>query len=79
MTKASRRRSRDQPIPPHKAAFSRMAARMRLNQPGNKIDIWIDTKFCDLASLKHQYIAAICRAASREGLGPANQPDRQRW
>ena len=36
MTKASRRRSRDQPIPPHKAAFSGMAARTQLNQPGKK-------------------------------------------
>ena len=36
MRKVSRRRSRDQPIPPHKAAFSGMAARTQLNQPGNK-------------------------------------------
>ena len=36
MRKVSRRRSRDQPIPLHKAAFSGMAARTQLNQPGNK-------------------------------------------
>lgn len=75
MTKASRRRSRDQPIPPHKAAFSRMAARTQLNQLGKKRSpMWIDLKFCDLTSLKHRYVAAIRRAASRAGFGPANQP-----
>ena len=80
MRKVSRRRSRDQPIPPHKAAFSGMAARTQLNQPGNKNrSFGIDLKVCDLVGSKHRYIAAICRAASREGLGPANQPDRQRW
>jgi hypothetical protein len=75
MRKVSRRRSRDQPIPPRKAAFSGMAARTRLNQPAKKKSaIWFDLKVFDLASLKHRYIAAICRAASRGGLGPANQP-----
>ena len=55
MTKASRRRSRDQPIPPHKAAFFRMAARTQLNQLGKKrLPMWIDLKFCDLTSLKHR-------------------------
>ena len=76
MRKVSRRRSRDQPIPPHKAAFSGMAARTQLNQPGNKNrSFGIDLKVCDLVGLKHRYIAAICRAASRAGsASPANQP-----
>ena len=53
MRKVSRRRSRDQPIPPHKAAFSGMAARTQLNQPGNKNrSFGIDLKVCDLAGFE---------------------------